>query len=282
MILKGAWQPGLRCKRAVILAACVSAFLPELIAAASAEEIKLGGTGAALGTMRLLANEFKVSHPGMRITTVPNLGSWGGIKAVLGGAIDLAVTSRPLKEEERRQGAAEIEYARTPFVFAVNANAGIDSISRKELADIYAGIRVKWPDGSPIRVVLRLPSDIDTEMVKNLSPEIRRGVSTAEERPGVKIALTDQDAANDLERIPGAVGPISLSLIISEKRALKALQLDGVQPTLQNAASDVYPYSKRLFLVTGAKPSPAVESFIAFVNSPAGRKILAANGHWLP
>ncbi|TAK54514.1 MAG: hypothetical protein EPO22_15315 [Dehalococcoidia bacterium] len=98
----------------------------------------------------------------------------------------------------------------------------------------------------------------------------------------MQFAVNDQNAANDLEKIPGAIGPSTLALIVSEKRALRALKLDGREPTLTNAASGAYPHYKRLFLVTGAKRSAAVARFIAFVQSPAGRKILAGNGHWTP
>lgn len=62
----------------------------------------------------------------------------------------------------------------------------------------------------------------------------------------------------------------------------RALTLDGKQPTLKYASSGAYPYHKRLFLVTAAKPPPAVARFIAFVRSPAGRKIFTDNGNWVP
>jgi phosphate transport system substrate-binding protein len=249
---------------------------------AAAEEFKIGGSGAALGTLHLIAEEFTARNPDIRITTVPSLGSGGSIKAVVAGAIGLAATSRPMNESERGLGAVEIEYARTPFVFAVSTKSLVTAITSRELADIYAGRRVTWADGSPVRIVLRPASDIDTEMVKNLSPEIQRGLAAAEARPGLQFSVNDQDAANDLERIPGAIGPSSLALIVSEKRALRALKLDGKEPTPINAASGAYPYYKRLFLVTGAKRSAAVERFVAFVRSPAGRKILAGNGQWIP
>ena len=249
---------------------------------AAAEEFKLGGSGAALGTMQRLAEEFTAGNPDIRITSVPSLGSGGGIKAVVAGAIGLAVTSRPLNEGERKLGAVEMEYARTPFVFAVSTQSKVTAMTSGELADIYAGRRVTWADGSPVRIVLRPASDVDTEMVRNISPEIRSGLAAAEARPGVRFSVNDQDAANDLERIPGAIGPSSLALIVSEKRALRALKLDGGEPTPGNAASGAYPYYKRLFLVTGAKRSAAVERFVAFVRSPAGRKILAGNGQWIP
>jgi phosphate transport system substrate-binding protein len=250
--------------------------------ASAAVEIKIGGTGAALGSMQLLGVEFSAKNPDIRITTVPSLGSGGGIKAVLAGAIGLAVTSRAINENERKLGTVEMEYARTPFVFAISTKSKVSAISSGELADIYAGKRMTWADGSPVRIVLRPDSDIDTEMVKNISPEIRLALAVAETRPGVQFSVNDQDAANDLESIPGAIGPSSLALIVSERRALRALKLDGREPTPESAAAGAYPYYKRLFFVTGAKPSVAVERFIAYVHSPAGRKILTSNGQWIP
>lgn len=262
--------------------ACVFALLPAIPGAAAADEIKIGGTGAALGAMRLLGDEFSARHPETRIVILPSLGSKGGIRAVAAGAIDLAVAAASLSEDERRLGATAIEYGRTPLVFAVSASSAVTSISRAELADIYAGKMLRWPDGSPVRVILRSAGDIDTRMVKELSPEIRQGHEVAEHRPGVNISGTDQEAAEHLEKIPGAIGPATLSLILTEKRALRALKLDGKEPTPGNAASGVYPYSKQLFLVSGAGRSASAARFVAFVQSPAGRKILADHGHWFP
>jgi len=251
-------------------------------AAAAAEEMRIAGTGAALGTVELLAGEFSRRNPDIRITTIANLGSVGSIKAVSNGAIELALASRPLNERESKPGVSQLEYARTPFVFAVSAKSAVSAITRQELADIYSGKVANWPDGSKIRVVLRPASDIDTALVKGLSPALGQAVAAAEARPGVQYAVTDQDAANDLERIPGAIGPSSLALILSERRTLRALQLDGVEPSVANAVAKAYPLYKRIFFVTGPKRSAAAERFIAFVQSPVGRKILTDNGHWIP
>jgi len=248
----------------------------------AADPIKIGGTGSALGTIRLLADAFAKQDPDFRATIVPNLGSSGGIKALAGGAIDLAVASRPIKDDERKLGLTEIEYGRTPFVFAVATRSSVTAISVRQIADIYAGKMASWSDGGPIRVVLRPASDFDTDMVKSLSPEVRQALSVAERRPGVAFSVTDQDAANDIEKIAGAIGPSSRALILSEKRPLRALKLDGVEPTTKNIASGSYRYYKAVFLVTGAKRPAAVQRFIAFIQSPAGRKILAQTGHWVP
>jgi len=269
----------LRGARATALALLLGLFNA---ASAVAGGFTIGGSGAAIGTMQLLANEFTAKNPQIPIAMVPKLGSRGGINAVLDGAIGLAVTSRALEQGERKRGAVEIEYARTPFVFAVSAESGVSAITSRELADIYSGKTTAWSDGSPVRVMLRPPGDVDTEMVRNLSPEIGRGLLAATARPGVRVSVNDQDAASDIERIPGAIGPSTLALIVSEGRALRALKFDGREPTPMNAASGAYPYHKRLFLVTGGRRAAEVERFIAFVRSPAGRKILLGNGQWIP
>ncbi len=249
---------------------------------AAAEELRIGGSGAALGTMQLLGEEFTARNPDIRVAIVPSLGSNGSIRAVVAGAIGLALTSRPMDESERRLGAVETEYARTPFVFAVSTRSKVTAMTSAELAGLYAGQTPAWADGSPVRIVLRPASDIDTTMVGNISPEMRRALALAQARPGVQFSVNDQDAADDLERISGAIGPSSLALIVSEKRALRALKLEGREPTPKNAASGAYPYYKRLFVVTGAKRTPAAERFITFVQSPSARTILTSNGQWIP
>ncbi|OGA51848.1 MAG: hypothetical protein A3G25_21755 [Betaproteobacteria bacterium RIFCSPLOWO2_12_FULL_63_13] len=250
--------------------------------AAAVEQFKIGGTGAGLGTMQRLADEFMARNPYIRIIAVPSLGSTGGIKAVVAGAIGLAVTSRPMNESERGRGAVQTDFSRTPFVFAVSTRSKVLAITSEELVEIYAGTRVTWADGTPVRIVLRPNSDTDSRIIRNMSSAIAKALEAASERPGVQVSVNDQDAADDLERIRGAIGPSSLALIVSERRALRALALDGKEPTPRNAVSGIYPHHKRLFMVTGTKSPSAVRRFVAFVKSPAGRKLIEGNGQWIP
>jgi phosphate transport system substrate-binding protein len=251
-------------------------------AATAAEEIKIAGTGAALGTMRQLAGTFSKQNPDVKVTVLPSIGSGGGIKAAAKGAIAIAVSSRPLKEDERGLGLVESEYARTPFVFVVSTRSRLTAITTANVADLYAGRTQTWSDGSRIRVVLRPVGDGDSDQMKIMTPGMAEALTQAEQVPGIAFAMTDQDAANDLERIPGAFGSIAFAVIKSENRSLRPLELDGVAATVQNAAGGSYPHYKRLYLVTQAKPPAAAQRFVAFLHSPRGVEILARNGNWTP
>ena len=73
----------------------------------------------------------------------------------------------------------------------------------------------------------------------------------------------------------------TLAQILTEKRRLKALALDGVVPSIETIADGRYRLKKELLLVTGPKSSPAAQRFVAFVRSPAAQGILRQNGYWV-
>ena len=250
--------------------------------AGAADEVKIAGTGSALGGMRLLAEAYGKFDRGTKVSVLPSLGSSGGIKAVLAGAVDIGVSSRPLRDNERARGAIALEYARTPFVFATADVTKATGISLADLPDIYRGKIRTWPDGTRIWLVMRPKADSDSTLIDSISPEVGAAVAQARERPGLLVAVTDQECAMALEKHIGSLGPSTLALISSENRKLKALELNGIEPTASNLAAGIYPYYKPLYIVTHSKTSKAARKFVAFVQSNAGQKVLRQTGHAVP
>jgi phosphate transport system substrate-binding protein len=199
----------------------------------------------------------------------------------LHGAIDVGVSGEPPTEAEAKQGALAIEYAKTPFVFATSNQNAVSGLTVKELVEIYSGKTTAWPDGQRLRLVLRPEGDSDNRVLRAISPVMDEAVKKALSRAGMKIAVTDQDSADAIHTIPGALGTSTLALIISENRPLKALSIDGVLPSPRTIADGSYPYFKPMYIVTRPNPSELTKLFIAFVRSDAGRRILARLGHWV-
>lgn len=245
---------------------------------AGAQALRIGGTGSALGTMRLLADALAKQKPTQpALTIVPNLGSSGGLRALKAGAIDIALISRPLKPEEAA-GLVGFEYGRSPFVF-VTSKTGVRNITPSAVADFLSGRADSWPDGQPVRFVLRPVSDGDNAYLASFSPAIAAALKIAHQRPGMVVAPTDQDAADEAEHLPGSLAVNTLALLLSEHRKLNVIAFNGVAPSVKALADGSYPYFKPVVMVTPGEPSGAVLRFIEFVKSPQARAILEVNGH---
>lgn len=272
------WQRSYPTKVAILLAACIG-FGPGVWAQENV--LKVGGTGTTLGTMQLLGKAFEQANPGVSVNVLASLGSAGGIRAAVGGAIDIGLSARPLTDNEVRQGAVALEYGRSPLALTVSRSLAVTGITTAQLIDVYAGKTDRWPDGTLIRLIGRPATEVSTILLKMVSPQMSDAVTAAGKRPGMLFALTDQETTESIGKIPGSIGVTALCELITANPQLKALALDGVTPSPATIADGSYPVYYRLYLVTGAKPDARAERFIAFVQSEAGKRILTDTGHWV-
>jgi phosphate transport system substrate-binding protein len=248
------------------------------VTASGADVIKVGGTGSALATIRAIADDFERENPGINVEVLPSLGSTGGIRAVLKGAVDVAVSGRELNDSEKKEGAAQMEYAKSPFVFVTNKN-NISTLTLKEIARIYDGSKTTWPDQKRIRLVLRPEKDASSMILMGISPEMGDAVHKAHRRPGMIVAVTDQDCAETLQNTPDSFGTLTLDQIISEKLSLNVLSLDGIKPSVKTLTQGSYKIYKPYYIVTTENTSLPAKKLISYMATPGGIKILEKNGY---
>lgn len=242
------------------------------------ETLRVGGTGAALGTMKMLSGPFAAAHPGVEVDVLPSLGSGGGVRALGKGVVDVAVIAGELGEADRANGFVAVPYGSSPLVF-VTSRADRQSVSTAEVADILAGRRLAWPDGRPIRLVMRPRKESDYLMLGAYTPAMRAAIEMAGARSELPIAVTDQDALDMLESLEGSFGFSTLAAVVSEKRRLSVLALDGVAPTLDAVAGGAYGFVKSFQLVLRRDSGPRAQAFAAFATSPEGRRLVRAAGN---
>jgi phosphate transport system substrate-binding protein len=58
--------------------------------------VRVGGTGIALAALQQVGASLTAAEPGIRVDVLPSMGTPGGIKALVEGAIDVAVVARAL------------------------------------------------------------------------------------------------------------------------------------------------------------------------------------------
>jgi phosphate transport system substrate-binding protein len=256
--------------RAVALAACACFAVMAFAADATAETLRVAGTGSATELLKRLGAVFK-TQSGIEVEALPSLGSSGAINALADGVLDLAVSGRALKPQESAQGLSVAFTARTPFVLATS-HPSPNGMTLAAIADAFQSERAAWSNGSPIRVILRPRSETDTTLLGELFPGVAAAMEKARRRPDIPVAATDQDNADMAEQTPGSLVGSTLTQIRLEKRNLRLVPIEGVEPTFENFERGIYRHAKPLHFVAPARPAPLVERFIAFLRSPEGQR----------
>ncbi len=117
--------------------------------------IRINGSGSALDLMKPLIRAYRETNKNIRFKMEKPLGSSGAVKALLAGALDIAVSSKQLTPEEAAKGALQKKYGKTPLAIVAEKSVPKTDITTPELEDICAGRMNRWPNKERIRLVLR-------------------------------------------------------------------------------------------------------------------------------
>lgn len=240
--------------------------------AQEAGRLRVGGNGTGTTVLHRMFDDW----PG--VSFVPNLGSGGGLKALEAGAIDVAISARPLRESERSRGIVERELFRTPYAPAVHVAVPVRHLTLRQLTDFYAGDPGQWPDGTPVRLVLRPDHASETQALRELDGRLSAAVGRAKSRPGIFVATNANEAIAAIERIPGSLGITSLAMRMAESRNVHLLTLDGFEASLDLLQSGRCPYYRTIHLMTRVAPDDRVAALLARLFDRRGAEALAALG----
>ena len=255
---------------------CLCGALPAI----AAEAVLVGGTGSGSRLLQALADEYHKSAPTAQVIVVdPPLGSGAAIKGLKTGKLQVAVSARRLEGEEKQWDLVEIEFARTPFVFASRDGERSGGFSLVQLADVYAGRWGAWDNGAPIRLILRPDFDADTIAIRAMSPRLGQAVTQALARQGMVTASSDMEALKMIEEIPGSLGPTTLGLVRLLNSGVHVFPIDGRTPSAKALAERSYPWFKTLYLVIRKQPGADVQAFVDFLRSRQAGDFLARSEH---
>jgi len=242
------------------------------------DTVRINGSGTGLEMLKPLIEVYSKSHPGVTFDIQKPLGSSGAVKAVVEGALDIAVSSKPLRPDEAARGAKVSTFGKTPLAVITNKSVSKKNITVRELEAIYSGAMRKWKNNENIRVVLRPQGDIDTAILRGLSPGMDRAVSEAHKRYGMITATTDPESNDMVARTNGSIGTAGLAGILAGKIPVNILSLNGVMPTTAAVAGGRYPLSKDLNFVTTERLPEAAAKFLDFVYSERARGVVERIG----
>jgi phosphate transport system substrate-binding protein len=219
----------------------------------------------------LLNEEYSRQYPDRRVD-VQGGGSTAGLQAVTNGLANIGMRSRFLKPYEADH-FTPVTIARDGLVIVVHPSNPVTGLSLEQLRGLFAGRITNWKEvggrDGPVRLITREEGSGTRESFVNLvmgKERISRRALTQESNGAVKELVRGDSAA---------VGYMSLGLVGYE---LRALCIDGAEPTSQNVVAGKYRLARPFLFITNGIPSPDAQSFIAFVLSDTGQHVLEAEG----
>lgn len=218
----------------------------------------------------ILAEHFMVMNPQSPID-IQGGGSSAGITAAKSQSADIGMSSRSLKENE--QDLWQVEIAIDGLVLIVNPKNSIENLSLDQIRDVYSGKITNWSQLGGSNTKINLIAREEGSGTRSAFTELVMG----------KIEITPkaivQDSNGSVMQLvagdPNAIGFISLGLVNEQ---VKALDLDGVKATAENIMNKTYTLARPFLFVANEEPTGLTKSFIDFVLSSEGQKILINEG----
>jgi phosphate transport system substrate-binding protein len=261
----------------VILAVCLAcpeSWCDELSRFTTLEgKLDIAGGTAHIPVMKDAAEKIMTKNPKIRITIAAG-GSGVGVQKVGEGLVNIGNTGRPLtKSEVEKYGLKSFPFAVDGVAVAVNPKNRVSGLTSNQVKDIFAGKITNWKDvggdDSPVHLFTRDEASGTREVFwKKLLQKgpVLNSANVVPSNGAMKVALS-QD--------PLSIGYLSIGHVDS---TVKAIKLDGVNPTQENATNGAYKVTRKLYMNTKGEPSPLAKAFIDYILSPAGAEIAKKHG----
>ena len=221
-----------------------------------------------------LSEAFMEKYPKVTVTA-EFVGSGAGIEAVSNGTADIGNSSRNLKDEEKAKGVAENIVAIDGIAVVVDPANTVEDLTKDQLTSIYDGTVTNWKDvggnDAPIVVVGReAGSGTRGAFEELLKLEDACKYSNELDSTGAVMAK--------VASTPGSIGYVSLDVLDD---TVKALKLDGAEPTEENIKSGKYFLSRPFVMATKgeiSEQSDLVKALFDFIYSDEGSELVKSVG----
>ncbi|WNS76620.1 substrate-binding domain-containing protein [Bacillus sp. DTU_2020_1000418_1_SI_GHA_SEK_038] len=208
---------------------------------------------------------------------------------MLSGEIDIYFGAEPSKSQLEMAKRAGKELVMTPigkeaFVFFVNPDNEVQSLSVSEIQGIYSGKITNWsnlngrneriiafqrPENSGSQTLLEKIMG-DTPIMKPLKEEVPRGMG----------GIMEQVA--DYRNYKNAIG-FSFRFFatgMNPNPDIKLIAIDGIEPNPENISSSKYPFTASLYAITlKDNPKPTIDPFLEWMKGPQGQEIVEQIGY---
>ncbi|MFP3941273.1 MAG: substrate-binding domain-containing protein [Thermoanaerobaculia bacterium] len=271
--------------------------------AAGAGACGAGGDGGARNALRVVgsttvnpvvsrAAEILRAEGGRSIVVDTQGGSSGGIAALAEGRAEIAMSSRPVDEGDRRR-YPEVDFR--PVRMGLDGVAlvvsrdvwegGVRSLSREEMQGIYEGRIESWGElAGPERRIALFDKEPGRGTWEVFADWLYGGSGAAPLVSHLEVG-SNEEARTKVASTPGGLTQLSAAWADGETVFALGVETAGgaaVRPTPEAVASGAYPMGRPLLVITDGEPSPAARELIELLLGPRGRELVREAGYLPP
>lgn len=236
------------------------------------KNITISGSSAMLPLMENSIEKFKDVNKDAVINAQAG-GSGTGLSQVLEGSVDIGNSDVFADEKLDEKDAKELvdhKVIAQGFAVVVNKDAGIDSLTKQQIKDIFSGKVKNWKEvgGKDEEImVIHRPESSGTRAT--FTKTILDGDKELEND---SIGATQDSNGAVLNTMKGNKGAISYAALTytktdEAKNALNLVKIDGVEPTSENVKNGTYKFWSWGHMYTKGEATGVAKEFIDFVGS---------------
>jgi phosphate transport system substrate-binding protein len=248
------------------------------VSASAQEKIVVGGSGSLNDEITELAKNFMAKNPGDSVEVRPeSMSTEGGVEGVRMGRFHIGLISRPLTQTEKGK-LLYLPIARSMAGVVFHKSVPVGNLSDAQICDIFSGKIKSWKDlggnDAKITVLTRKRDDSNTETFREKMACFKDLTIT----PDAIALVRGSEVLAALDKRPGTVGIANLGSNFRELDHIKAVAINGVNPTPEAAKTEKYKYFSERGLITQGEPHGVTKRFIEFMATAEGRKIIGSQG----
>lgn len=236
--------------------------------------IDIAGGTAHIPVMKEAAKQIMEANPDVRIT-VAGGGSGVGVQKVGEGIVQIGNTGRALKPAEvEKYGLVTFPFAIDGVAVAVNPANKVAGLTKAQIKDIFSGKVANWKDvgGTDAAISLYVREDGSGTRETFEERAMDKGTSAA----GANVVNSNGAMKTAISQDPNAIGYVGIGHL---DKSIKGLNVDGMAPSQENAASDQYTVTRLLYMNTKGEPQGITKGFVDYIFTPAGQEIVSKAGY---
>lgn len=251
------------------------------------------GSDTLVNVAQAWAEAYKEVNPNVAIA-VTGGGSGTGVSALLNGTVDLANSSRSLKQKEidlaKSKGFSPQEHIVGYDALAVyiHPDNPISELTIEQVKDIFAegGNINSWTDmgieipGCPSNELVRVSRQNNSGTYAYFkSAVLGKG---SEYKLGSKDMHGSKDVVDLVEKTPCSIGYSGLAYATDHIK-MPCIKKDSeaacVYPDVKTASDKSYPIARPLFIYTRGEPEGATKEYLEWIKSDDGQCIIFKKGY---